>query len=244
VFDDIEFFLPQIAHVLIHIDSASSVHILERLAIVICQSSMHTALQLSFILFAAMEDYQQEDLQGHPNPSANYSLFSRCARLLQDIERAVVYGSSVPPNVQPYTGHASQLSSLQYAELADKYRLESARQIVDLSTHSNKLNQGASSVIKKGMLMFKRVTRQSWHNRKIWKERWFTINEKVLLCYHDDTYTTLRRTIPLQDCSVGIVSNPNHTNCFEVHSPITGTLFKLKAETQPEMMGWIDAINS
>ena len=58
VFNDIEFFLPQLAHLIIHVEADWKQQTLERLAVVISQTSMHAALNLSFAFIAAMEDYQ------------------------------------------------------------------------------------------------------------------------------------------------------------------------------------------
>eukprot|EP01039_Chlorochromonas_danica_P014995 gene14995-17578_t len=60
VFTEIEFYLPQIAHLVIHMEQNVHSPGLETLAMVICQTSMHCALQFSFMLIAAMEDYQPE----------------------------------------------------------------------------------------------------------------------------------------------------------------------------------------
>ena len=60
VFNEVEFYLPQLAHMLILLDVDWTSQALERFAIVVCQSSIHAALQLCFLLTAQMEDFQPE----------------------------------------------------------------------------------------------------------------------------------------------------------------------------------------
>ena len=47
VFDEIEFYLPQLAHMIIHLEVDWPIKALERFALVVCQSSLHIALQVS-----------------------------------------------------------------------------------------------------------------------------------------------------------------------------------------------------
>jgi hypothetical protein len=60
-FDQLEFYLPQLAHMIIHFEDPAVSKALDRLAVILCQVSLHTALLLSFILKAAIEDYQEEN---------------------------------------------------------------------------------------------------------------------------------------------------------------------------------------
>lgn len=204
----------------------------EHLVILLCQSSLHTALHISFILFAALEDYQSEDMNGKPNPNSNPNLFAYCARILHNVERAVVQGDLVTLLIE---------NSHEFVQNETSFRQQFAQDIVQLSQVSR--SQGVSTELKRGSLLFKRAKRQSFQ-RKLWKQRWFRIEEKVLYCYQDNNYTILRRALPLQDCRVDIVQNKHHENCFEIFSPITNTLFKLQAQSLDEMQQWIDALNS
>ena len=91
-FDDVELFLPQLAHMLIHLDVDWPAGTLERFALVVAQQSPHLALQLHWILRAAMEDY---------SPKADGSggdelYYRRCAHLDEDVESVVAHGSARP----------------------------------------------------------------------------------------------------------------------------------------------------
>ena len=57
VFDGIEFYLPQLAHMIIHLEVEWDDSILERLTLVIAQQSLHFALQFNWILQGALQDY-------------------------------------------------------------------------------------------------------------------------------------------------------------------------------------------
>jgi len=85
VFEDLEFFLPQIAHWIVHMyhDSSNPMDELSRFALILSQTSMHTALQLSFLLQAYLEDYQPETSNGLRNANCDAVLFHRCAKILQ-----------------------------------------------------------------------------------------------------------------------------------------------------------------
>jgi hypothetical protein len=92
-FNGIEFYLPQLAHMIIHLDGDLPTSALEQFSLVVCQQSLHVALQLQWILAAALEDYQPENPDGEINPHANITYYSRCVQLLENIERIVAVGS-------------------------------------------------------------------------------------------------------------------------------------------------------
>ena len=85
VFSEIEFYLPQFAHWIVHMyeESSDALDDLSKFALILSQISTHTALQLTFMLIAYLEDYQPENSDGLVNPYRNAVLFSRCAKLLQ-----------------------------------------------------------------------------------------------------------------------------------------------------------------
>ena len=93
VFDGIEFYLPQLAHMIIHLEVDWPSSTLEQFALVISQHSLHFALQFNWILVCALQDYQPETSSGEPNPTYNEVFYTRCIKLLQNMERCVVYGT-------------------------------------------------------------------------------------------------------------------------------------------------------
>ena len=128
VFDGIEFYLPQIAHMIIHLEAQWDEAILERFALVIAQQSQHFALQLTWILQGAIEDYQPETAEGKPNPSYNQLFYNRCITLLSNIERCVVYGSPRSIELQRMY-EQGDISRAEYEQMKLEDRLNNARQI-------------------------------------------------------------------------------------------------------------------
>ena len=111
VFNEIEFYLPQLAHLIVHLDEDWTFRSLERFALILSQTSMHTALQLCFILTAAMEDYQPENAKCEKNPDANPQYFFRCSSLLRNIERVVVFGTVCMTEVRACMHRTKQASA-------------------------------------------------------------------------------------------------------------------------------------
>lgn len=77
---------------IIHLEAEWDDAILERFALVIAQQSIHFALQFNWILQGALEDYEPELTDGSPNPNYNQLYYTRCLKLLKNVERCVVYG--------------------------------------------------------------------------------------------------------------------------------------------------------
>ncbi|KAH8065252.1 phosphatidylinositol kinase [Aureococcus anophagefferens] len=95
-FDGVEFYLPQLSHMLVHLDVDWPAGTLERFALVVAQQSPHFALQLHWILRAALEDYapRGDGSGGHER------YYRRCAHLAADVESCVAHGSARPENLE------------------------------------------------------------------------------------------------------------------------------------------------
>ena len=85
--------MPQLAHMIIHLEANWDDAILERFTLIIAQNSIHYALQFNWILQGAIEDYETELPNGEPNGSYNALFYIRCVKLLANIEQCVVYGT-------------------------------------------------------------------------------------------------------------------------------------------------------
>ena len=113
---------------IIHLEASWDEAILERFALVIAQQSQHFALQLTWILEGAIEDYQPETVEGRPNPSYNQLFYQRCITLLSNIERCVVYGS--PRSIELKRMYEKgDISRAEYEQMKLEDRLNNARQI-------------------------------------------------------------------------------------------------------------------
>lgn len=201
VFDGIEFYLPQLIHMILHLEVNWPSSALEQFALMISQQSIHFALQMNWILVAAMEDYQPEDEEGKKNPRANPELYLRCAKLQHNLERSVVFGS---PRCSEYErlyqeGRISK-DELQELELQD--RKFAAKEFVEEGKGRKYALEGA--------LLYKRTTRTSRFAPKGWKQRRFAVQDRVLFCFRDDNNSTLKRAIPLQHTEVHVVENPKY----------------------------------
>lgn len=238
VFTEIEFYLPQIAHLVIHMEQNVHSPGLETLAMVICQTSMHCALQFSFMLIAAMEDYQPEIAKNKKNPTANAFYFARCARLLQDVERAVIYGSPNLTRADERIFKARATTGADTADLRTFKRAELAHQLSVQMPHS------VDSVLN-GLLYFKRVERKSMLHSKTWHQRYFVVDQRVLLCFNDVDAVTPKRAISLQNCTV--VVNETHPKygdtCFEVVNEANGIRYTLRADDAATRNKWVEFLN-
>jgi len=223
VFGDIEFYLPQVAHLIIHLDQNSVDFPLQKLAVLISKTSIHAALQLSFMLSSAMEDYQPEVFDGKINTFGNQNLFKRCAKLLQDVERAVIYGNEAP--LKPAT-IVPQVSKT----------LRTINHVVD-PFGNGKLN---------GTLFYKRNMRKSNFHTKPWKPRYFVVDQRVLLCFREVQSADPLRAILLTNCRLVISeTHPKYGDCcFELISDSTNTRYLLRTENADQRKIWTDAISS
>jgi hypothetical protein len=239
VFADIEFFLPQIAHLTIHLDHANRIAELEYLLILIAQTSIHAALQLSFIFAAALEDFQPEIGRGQSNPNCNPFLFNRCARLLEDVERAVIYGSQTLSTAeQTVLERKRRNSDDPRAALKDVKREQMA---TSLSRMKSVIDGQLS-----GDLFYKRLDRKSMLHTKKWKTRYFVVDKRVLSCFHDPHSVNPVRTMHLQNARV--VEHEPHPKyedtVFELINDATNTRFLLRAENSVKRRQWINVLQS
>lgn len=236
--------MPQLAHLIIHLDQNSKAPSLERLAMVLCQNSVHTALQLSFLFSAALEDYQPEKITGQANPECNPYYFKRCARLLQDVERAVIYGSQ-SLSTKEERALKRRISTTETApkdarqlesELIDAKKLEVANMLsrtTQLENYDGLLN---------GSLMYKRTERKSMLAMKPWKQRFFMVDQRVLYCFREPHSVNPLRTVPLAACHVDVIDNdPKYGDRrFDIVNYSNGTKFQLMAENKEQRTKWVN----
>ncbi len=239
VFEGIEFYLPQLAHMIIHLEVDWPTAALEQFVLIVCQHSLHFALQLHFILVGAMEDYQVEGVDGRRTTHGNQRYFRRCAKLLQNVHRCVVYGAPRVRHLEDLY-RSGKLSKTELEEMGIAERRFQAAQILDPSEVTV---GGKEMSVLEGSLFYKRHARRSWLHSKGWKLRFFKIQDRVLYCYNKEG-GRLRRAIPLEAAEVKILSNPRHEYYFEVTpagpaGTAAGAVYQLKAETEEDMQKWV-----
>ena len=115
---------------IIHLEVEWDDAILERFALVIAQQSLHFALQFNWILQGALEDYKPELDDGSPNETYSPMFYSRCLKLLKNVERCIVYGKPRAQDFQRlYEQGKITKEELKILELSD--RRFNALQITD-----------------------------------------------------------------------------------------------------------------
>lgn len=83
-----EFYLPQLAHMVIHFETELPVNSLEQFVLLLAQSSTHLALQFFWMVYATLDE-------NRPKRGGNLRTFARCAQLLLSLEQCVVYGTPI-----------------------------------------------------------------------------------------------------------------------------------------------------
>ena len=232
VFDGIEFYLPQLAHMMIHLETEWDDAILERFILVIAQQSIHFALQLNWILAGAIEDYQPELPDGTSNPTYNPLYYLRCVKLLTNIERCVVYRRPRSKELQRlYEKGNINKAEMHSLEQAD--RRFTAMQITAPDADDNKEIFG-------GTLKYKRAVRSSRFKFKRWKTRHFAIEERMLNCYNTEG-GTLVRSMPLEGATVRAV-NTKYPNTFSVTN--RSFEFRIRASSEEDRNKWISMLET
>lgn len=239
VFDGIEFYLPQLAHMIIHLEVHWDDAILERFALIIAQQSLHFALQLNWILQGAIEDYQPEMPNGEVNEGYNALYYSRCVKLLGNIERCVVYGSPRTHELQRLY-EKGQITKEEYEILEQADRKYNAAQLISRPN----LGEDAGRNPFGGDLLYKRHVRTTRCSRKPWKTRYFAVSERMLYCYniHPANGGRLIRAMPLEGARIMITppTDAKYHHMFEVHN--LNYFFRMRASSDEVRDKWIQCL--
>lgn len=237
VFDGIEFYLPQLAHMIIHLDANWDDAILERFALIIAQHSIHFALQLNWILEGAIEDYRPELPNGEPNENYHVLYYTRCVKLLANIERCVVYGTPRTHELQRLY-EKGQITMEEYETLEQADRRYNATLLT--SAQHELLEAGTFG----GNLLYKRVVRTSRCSRKTWKTRYFEVSERMLYCYniHPTEGGRLVRAMPLEGAIISETrrQEAKYSYMFDVQN--FNYLFRMRAASEEERARWIQVL--
>lgn len=240
VFRDVEYYLPQLTHVIVHFDQYNKVQALEKFLVLLSQTSIHISLQIMFILGSFMEDYQPELPDGKVNPQGDSFYYTKCARLLVDVERAAVYGNSQLSEAErdmiKNADHASQTLETSSIDIEDLKRTEIAE---ELTRNKSDALEGHMS----GELLYKRVSRKSLFHTKGWKTRYFVVENKCLMCYREQFSPDSLRAMFLQYCRIEVPENHKYPDqYFEVINDHTHTVFQLRANSKEERDNWVSML--
>jgi phosphatidylinositol 4-kinase A len=206
VLDGIEFYLPQLAHMIIHLEVEWDDAILERFALVIAQQSIHFALQLNWILQGALQDYQPEHLDGSPNPTYHPLFYTRCLKLLRNVERCVVYGKPRAQELQRLyeTGEISK-GEMEQLEQADR-RFNALQITTKGEDFDNVLGRAGildgwmsvqlPKILKKGGLV------DTSDNPHDFVQRFCVLDRSVLNFYTSQTKSKLDRAVVMENSQI------------------------------------------
>ena len=207
--DELEFYLPQLVYMVLGPESLLR-QSLERFVLRLCHSSAQSALQLSWIVQAALED----NMRGLS--SSHVVRCNHAARLLQLIEQSFVYGARVVRRESPSVlsrnvlqwhrslrrGDTDQQASATLAAALDAYAWSAmeagSAQGPALPTRSLLV---ASAPTLEGFLL-KRCQRNclgSWRCcGESWVRRWFVLRGSILFYYRARTDTRPRGVMALR----------------------------------------------
>ncbi len=241
VFDGIEFYLPQLAHMIIHLEANWDDAILERFALVVAQHSLHFALELNWILQGALADYQPELPDGSPNPQSNALYYSRCVKLLRNIEQCIVYGSPRTHELQQLY-EDNEISKDEYDMLLEADKKFQAAQITSSKGETPLQNLTLTRRFN-GTLLYKRQKRMASYKPKPWKPRYFLLSDRMLYCYNRKG-GTLNRAMPLEGATIKVLNKNTdgvkYPHMFQVSN--ASFKFRMRASSDQERDEWVNQL--
>jgi phosphatidylinositol 4-kinase A len=216
---------------IIHLEAEWDDAILERFALVIAQQSLHFALQLNWILQGAIEDYQPELPDGSMNPNFQPLYYTRCTKLLTNIERCVVYRRPRSAELQAlYEKGKITKTELHLMEHAD--RRFNALQIT--GGDENEVGEKFG-----GTLLYKRTVRTACYKPKPWKTRYCIIEDRMLNCFNSKGGRMVR-SMPLEGAT--IEPDPNSKYYFTFVISNRSFEWRMRAANQEDHDRWIKAL--
>lgn len=238
LFTSLEFYMPQIAHMALHL-SDTRCESLELLILVMCELSMHCALQFHFLFSSALEDFQPENCEGEENPFSNSHLHFSCSRIISNIEKAVTFGGdfdSILSSDNDGTNTDSSSTQLLTKEHYFRRKILIASSILRIP--SNQF-EGYFN----GHLLFKRNQRKSLQ-RKTWKSRYFVIENRMLLCFRDPHSVSPLRALALENCRIEMINYHESygDTLFDITCLVTGTRYHLRAQNKEQRTQWINIL--
>lgn len=270
---EMEMYLPQLCHFAVTLGrSPRGEHnerievALEKVLMSMAQVSMHASFRIRFMIGASLEDYQPENPDGTANSHTDDYLFYRCARLLQNLERCVAYGSplllaSDEKAILEAHGREVMVESTvserktRLKKILDSNSSPSLTTGEDKGAHMSRLQSIDGEVEEgcNGFLLFKRAHRKTVYSTHKWKWRYFRIEQGVLFCSRTADCTTARGGIMRAMALAGSTltygkeametGSTKHSFYFLVRNFGSGFEFHLRAETEEIFAKWKAALS-
>ncbi|KAJ0407683.1 hypothetical protein ATCC90586_001865 [Pythium insidiosum] len=223
--DQVEFYLPQLAHMVIHFEKELPMDAMEQFVLLLSQSSVHLALQLFWIIYAALDE-------NRPKRSGNPKTFARCAQLLLALEQCLVYGS-------PVVREAAELFTRNSISRAEMEQILAADRRFFAAQSSLDCTEGATERAAHEGWLFKKGGGTSTMGRRNWKRRWCRIEKRILLVFAKPSDEHPRTSVALDRAEVVVVDNPKHPFYFELIHEFSETKMKFAAQSHDELVAWV-----
>ncbi|KAG1713245.1 hypothetical protein DVH05_000965 [Phytophthora capsici] len=225
--DQVEFYLPQLAHMVVHLENELPMEDMEQFVLLLSQSSVHFALQFFWIIYAALDENRPKRAGNNPRT------FARCARLLLALEQCFVYGS-------PAARQASELLTRQSISRDEMEQILLAdRRFFAVQQSSADAGIGLQDVAPvSGGWLLKKGGGTRTMGRRNWTLRWCRLEKRILLVFTKPTDLQPRAAIPLHGAKVHVVEN-KRPFYFEITHDFSETKAKFAAKTAEELSTWV-----
>ncbi|KAG2997400.1 hypothetical protein PC121_g20589 [Phytophthora cactorum] len=225
--DQVEFYLPQLAHMVVHLERELPMEDMEQFVLLLSQSSVHFALQFFWMIYAALDENRPKRAGNNPHT------FARCARLLLALEQCFVYGSPAARQASELlTRQSISRDEMEQILMADR-RFFAAQQS---STDSASAVEDVAPI--SGGWLLKKGGGTRTMGRRNWTMRWCRIEKRILLVFTKPTDSQPRAAIPLHGAKVHIVEN-KRPFYFEIAHDFSETKAKFAAKTADELSTWV-----
>ncbi|KAF1331972.1 Phosphatidylinositol 3 and 4-kinase-like protein, partial [Globisporangium splendens] len=219
--DQVEFYLPQLAHMVVHLENELPMEIMEQFVLLLSQSSVYFALQFFWIIYTALDE-------NRPKRNGNPRAFARCVQLLLALEQCFVYGSPAAKVASELLTRNSISKDMMDEILSADRRFFAAQS--SLETHDN-----SGWLFKKGG-----GTRKM--GRRNWTLRWCRIENRILLVFTKPSDSYPRTAFPLDRAQIRVVENKKHPFYFELLHEFSETKMQFAAQSQEELVAWISRL--
>ncbi|KAG7379398.1 Phosphatidylinositol 4-kinase beta [Phytophthora boehmeriae] len=229
--DQVEFYLPQLAHMVVHLEQEMPMEDIEQFVLLLSQSSVHFALQFFWIIYAALDENRPKRAGNCPHT------FARCARLLLALEQCFVYGS-------PAARQASELLKQQSISademdqiiMADRRFFAIQQSTMDAPIVGSGADEGIAPL--SGGWLLKKGGGTRAIGRRNWTQRWCRLERRILLVYSKPTDLRPRSAIPMHGAKVHVVEN-KRPFYFEIAHDFSETKAKFAAKSADELATWV-----
>ncbi|CCI44044.1 unnamed protein product [Albugo candida] len=222
--DQAEFFLPQLAHMVVHFDKELPIEAMEQFVFLLSQSSVHFALHFFWIIYASLDE-------NRPKRHGNPATFARCAQLLLALEQCLIYGS-------PIAREASHLLTRKSISHAEMEQILTADRRFFAAQYSPGHCDTEGDIVEGWLLKKGGGTRKV--GRRSWNLRWCRIEQRILVIYDKPSDTQARTAISLDLAEIRITENAKHPFYFEILHNLSETIFHFAAQNKEDMKYWTE----